>query len=144
MVEVVVSAALIFTAVVALLSLATTSLKGTGFSTNKSKATKLANEEMELIRSYRDSAYWSTFKNGIIDPDSGNLCTGTDCYIEVSDGGNALSMTTDGPEAEGNFSRHFTAAELASDRLQITVHVRWDSRGETQEVTISSVFTDWQ
>ncbi len=139
LVEVVVAVALIFTAVVALLGLATASLKGTGFSNNKTKAVKLANEEMELVRAYRDSKAWSLFKGDVADN-----CTGAtvDDYCNIEDSG-VLTLEGDA-ESSGIFSRYFTGEVVSDDKVRITVYVTWQSHGEDQVVTVSSVLTNWQ
>lgn len=139
LVEVVVAVALIFTAVVALLGLATASLKGTGFSNNKTKAVKLANEEMELVRAYRDSKAWSLFKINLADNCSG---TTDNDYCSIGDSG-FLTLEEDA-ESRGIFTRYFTGEVVSDDKVKITIYVTWQSHGEDQEVTISSVLTNWQ
>ncbi len=140
LVEVVVAVALIFSAVVALLGLATASLKGTGFSNNKAKAVKMANEEMELVRAYRDSKAWGLFRKALIDD---NDCSVDACYITQS--GGLLNLAVDGPQNSGIFSRYIVVEDVVGvNTVKITVHVTWQAHGEENDVAVSSVFTNWR
>jgi len=133
MVEVVVAVGLILVAVAALLSLGVVSLRGASFSVSKIKATRLANEELELVRAYRDTVGWATFVSDLGDCGSG-------CYINSD-----LMEVISGKEtAAESFTRYFYFTTMGGDnKRRITAVVTWTDQSGEREVTLSSVLTDW-
>ena len=141
LVEVVVAVGLILTAVVALLALATSGLRGSGFGVTKARATKLANEELELVRAYRDSVGWSVFD----DSGGGGVASCSDfapCYMNSNPLGVASGTDTSAPP----FTRYFVTEPNAvgQSSYKIIVHVIWTDQSGSHDVTISSILTDWQ
>ena len=132
MVEVVVAVGLILAAMTALLSLGVVSLRGASFGISKIKATRLANEELELVRAYRDTVGWAGFVLDLGECGSG-------CHI-ASD----LTAVTSGtePVAE-SFTRCFTVVAEGGSKMRITAVVNWTDQSGERDVTLSSVLADW-
>jgi len=132
---------LVMVAVVALLSLGILSMKGSSFSTSKVKAAKLSNEEMELVRAYRDSQVWSDFWNQLTS--SVNCQVGIhNCFVDSDLVLSAAEDTSVSP-----FTRYFNVEDISggsNDKLKITVTVSWEDQSGTHEVKIDSVLSDWQ
>ena len=147
LVEVVVAVGLILTAVVALLSLATASMKSSGFGVTKAQATKLANEEIELVRAYRDSQmYWSYFWADVV-TDASNCTTGGSRRCCINDSG-ALLTVTKTEETILPFTRYFNVEDIsvggANNRLRVVVRVEWVDQSGDHEVKIDAILADWQ
>ena len=143
LVEIIVAVGLILTAVVALLSLATSSMKSSGFGVTKARATKLANEEMELVRAYRDSVVWSSFDDltaagGVADCSAANHCYIDSGLLSVVFGGNNITTAP--------FTRYFITDPDGADqsKYRVTVHVTWTDQSGDHDVVMSSVLSDWQ
>jgi len=140
LVEIIVAVGLIFTAVVALLGLATLSMKGSGFGLRKAQATKLANEEMEFLRAYRDDHGWGTLCSTV----EGD-CEGSNCYATP---GNITVGDVD--DSNSPFIRYFRARNVncsgdpnQPDVLRLDVYVEWSAHGEDKTVKISSELSNW-
>lgn len=143
--EVVVSAALIMVAIVALVSLSMFGLRASDYGLSKVRAIKLANEELELLRDYRNSISWESFK------DLESSCDSQKCYVELDDFG-VINIVDSGPEeladyysrSEDYYSRSFAlACSQTEERCRVAVLVSWDERGQTRKVTLNTIFTYW-
>jgi len=146
LVEVIVAVGLILTAVVALLTLATSSMKSSGFGAAKARATKLANEEMELVRAYRDEFGWSVFSSATGVPTC--LDPAAPCHIEVNPITSVMTMRSGNDVAVLPFARSFVVVPpgVAVDQSTYTIAVRvtWTDQSGDHTVEISSVLADWQ
>ena len=142
LVELIVAVGLILTAVVALLTLATSSMKSSGFGVAKARATKLANEEMELVRAYRDSVGWSDFSSGTGVPSCSDSTN--PCYISVDP---VISIQPGSDTTVPPFTRNFITVPPNSalqNKYTIAVRVIWTDQSGEHTVEISSVLSDWQ
>jgi Tfp pilus assembly protein PilV len=135
LIEVVTSLGLILIVVAALIGLGIVALKTSSSSRNRTVAAKLANEEMELVRSFRDST------------DSGkgfsNLTCAGDCYIDSSlniVAGRDSSVTVAGV----TFTRYFNLETISSSKLKVTAKTEWPESGGTKSVSVSSYLTNWR
>lgn len=140
LIEIVVAVGLIAMLVVALVSLSSISVIGVQQARTQSSATQLAQQEMELIRAFRD-------KNGV----EALTCTGS-CFI-------AANLSAVQPNSESipsgvpgvNFTRSFQVqgstncqnADGGTKKL-VTVIVSWTDAKGTHQSNLISCFTGWQ
>lgn len=156
LVEIVVAVGLIFTAVVSLLALATSSMKSAGLGVTKVRATKLANKEMELIRAYRDSMDWTTFWYEITNYYS---CWegegGNNCFVGFTDPTSSdLSLTLYGviDTSSPPFTQYFNVIDVSEmpggvseeNKLRVIVHVEWSDQSGNHDGGINSILADWE
>ncbi len=134
MVEIIVSVGLIFTAVAALLALVVISLRGSGFGTTKARATKLSHEQMERVRSYRDTYGWDVFYDDLTE-----ACVASSCYIDDN-----LILQSTVYDGEEPFECSFQVEDIDGNRLRVAVEVTWGDRGEERRVPTNAILTNWR
>jgi len=118
LVEVAIAMGVAVVIIVALVSLAATSLRGAGSARNRAQAAKLANEGMEMARQVRDSAAtWAGFLS----------------YPWAA-------------ETIGNFTRVIAVEKDlgTDDKAKVTVTVSWTDSAGTHPVTLVSYLTNWR
>lgn len=117
--------------IVALVAATTFAVRNAQFARNESLASKYGQEEMELVRAFRD-------KNGLA-----NLSCGGNCYID-----NSLALRNGQETLSGGFTRSFAIVSPATGcpagAKKVVVTVSWtDSKGIHQAQPVSC-FTQWQ
>ena len=145
LVEVVIAVA-IATAVITALALASTnSIRNAQFSKNQSQGTKLSQEAVEYLRSYRDRYGFDALRkcttpasNYLIlsqldIPSNYNTAT---CYWSVAASGQVLGL----------YARYVQVTETDADTLSVSVWVDWtDSQGtHTKGSKLETVLTRWR
>jgi len=144
LVEIIVAVGLVMVTVTALLALGVIGIKSSGFGVAKAKAVKLANEEMELVRAYRDATDWDRFnKIGNLGIAGCSSDEGARCCISNADG---LTLTTIGSESIPPFTRYFIASPNIEGKnsYTVTVYVSWADQSGEHVVKDSSIFTNWR
>lgn len=150
LVEIVVVVGIIAGALVAILGLATTFLVTSQVVQQTSEATALAQEGLEIVRSYRDGTDWSV--NGLATLTPGGP------YHPVQSGGPPPAWTlVSGSETIGEFTREIAFEEVSRDGnddiaisgsvdpdiVKAIATVSWQERGRSHEVELAAYFTNW-
>ncbi len=159
-------AILIFSAaLVSLLAIAGKGITATGQVKNETVAFYLAQEGLEVVRNVRDSNFvsgnpWDTgFASG---PDC-STTNGTGCYLEFTGGVPKLAQISNQTDAEiffnaglyadqgqtsTGFSRTIEVTPVANggtpDEYTVTSRVRWQSRGITRSVELTTLLKKWR
>lgn len=120
--------------IIALVSLATTSLSNVTFSRTQGEATRFARDGMEWLRSERDKD-WEAFAER-----AGN----TWCLSSLSWPAGAGTCSQSLTVAGTNLRREATLASTSDTKLDAYVRVYWtDSKGD-HETRLNSSFTKWR
>lgn len=125
------------------------------------RGTKLANQEVELVRAYRDAQLWTDFVNSM----TGASCQDTNpnaaCSMSI-DASKNLNVTTGATQVDvgglNEITYYFTVSDPISESddvvpgsvdvsdpvLRINVTVEWDLAGETQSTNIYTDVSSWR
>ncbi|MEN9389802.1 MAG: hypothetical protein RLY61_886 [Candidatus Parcubacteria bacterium] len=137
LVEVILSLGIAVIVITSLVSLAVFTLRASQQSRYLLEGSKLASEEIELVRTFKDnSTTWSAFRTAI------NGCTSSSpCYINSGGTGR-----TGGKEGIDFMDRYFYAAQGASDQIYtITAVVEWRfGAGADKKTVIVSEVSNWR
>lgn len=121
----------------ALLQVNTFALKNSSFAKNQARATKLAREELELVRAYRD-------RNGLTPL---TCSAGSQCYItDVT----TITGIATGKKAVGEFSQYFeirtdpTGSCTGKYIVAITEWMQGQGSNPRHTAELTSCFTDWR
>lgn len=133
LVEVVVAVGVVILLVTGLIVGTTTSLKGSEFSTYKSRALKYTQEAMEVIRNMRDQSWASlAAKSGVWCLDKTGIWSqaqGATCSVNI----------------DGFFTRSVTFTwDGVNNRMKVDVEVTWEDSGGTHTSTLTTYFTQWR
>lgn len=132
--EVVFATAIVMLLLVTLAAGSAISVRNATFARNESQASKLAREEIELIRAYRDRYGYAAI------PDT---CNTNNCYISLS--GGVLSIVGGTDTNISPFTRYFTTSSTSNcDGKNVRVTVQWTQGSSTHRSTLDSCFNDWQ
>lgn len=139
LIEVILSLGIAVVVITALVSLAVFTLRASQQSRYLLEGSKLASEEIELVRTLKDkSTTWSDFQSEI----SGCIGTAQRCHIN-SNGTNA----SNGAETIDSFmDRYFYAVQGATDQIYtITAIVEWRfGTGADKKTIIVSEVSNWR
>ncbi|GIW69669.1 MAG: hypothetical protein KatS3mg101_0416 [Patescibacteria group bacterium] len=135
LVEVIAALGISVVVITSLLSLTLFSLRTSLQSTVMMEATKAANQQMELLRAYRDTVDWNTFL-GVTN------CTGN-CHLSSN-----LIFNTSAPaivySGGTTITVGITATSDASDVVHAKVTASWNIGGQNKSTYVYTDFTNWQ
>lgn len=138
LVETVVALGVIVLVISAMVSLGIVSLRATSSAKFAAIAKNLADEELELLRVYRDNVPWSTFETAI-----GN-CSITTCYVSLGPPISITSAITETVTSGGiDFTRWFTV-DATADVIYIVSNARWTDFGGEHTTTAETFFAPWR
>jgi len=125
LIEVVAGIGLLVIVVTALIGMGIVALKTSTSARNRTVAAKLASEEVELVRAFRDST------------DSGkgfsNLSCVAQCYINTS------TLIVAGTETvQTIFTRYFTVTNVSAGKKKIDAFVSWTESSGAKSVSVTS------
>lgn len=157
LIEVIAALGIAVVVVTSLVSLSVFTLR----SSNKGKlflrASKLANQELELVRAYRDSQPWETFVDSAVLATGTGCANGNQCHMTINSS-QALVISagsfTEDPGGLNEITYYFTVTDPISEAgevnpgavdsndpvLRIEVTAMWDFNGENSEST--HIYTD--
>ncbi|MBI2404697.1 hypothetical protein HYV22_00780 [Candidatus Gottesmanbacteria bacterium] len=133
LIEVVVAVGVVILLVTGLIVGSTTSIKGSEFSTYKSRGLKYAQEAMETTRNMRDTSWASlATKSGLWCLDKAGTWSqpqGPSCDVNMDD----------------FYTRSVTFAwEEGNTRMKVEAIVTWQDSGGTHTSTLTTYFTQWR
>lgn len=136
--EVILALALATLIVVALVALASNSIRNVTFSKNKTLSTRYAQEATEWLRGQRDED-WDTFRANV------SFCP-TPPHIQCL---NTLSWEDCGVCGDTEFKdkifkREISFPEVSDNSISIEVKVYWTDAQGLHEVRSSTILTDWK
>jgi len=132
--EVVLALAVAALIMVAIVALATVSIRNASFSRNQSLATRYAQEAVEWLRGERDKD-WDAF--------NAYAASGTWCLKELAF--NDLGACSQSEVIAGtNFRREATLTIIDSANIDTEVKVYWEDAQGIHEVKTITTFTDWR
>jgi len=132
LIELVISLGLVTIVVTALIGIGVMALKTAISARNRVVAAKLASEELELVRAYRDANGFTKLHDDFL-----GLCTAP-CYVS---GGSIFSGTE---TVGGIFSRFFTLGDAGAGKLEVEATTQWAESGGTKSVSVTSYLADWR
>lgn len=150
LVEVIASLGLAVIVITALVSLSIFTLR----SSNKGKlllrGTKIANQEIELVRAMRDSLTWTDFINSVSGCNSSSPC-----HITINESGNTYQIVSGaGSEGSGPTLLQYQfvtsdpingdAVDTGDNVVRVDVNVSWDVGGDTQNTHIYTDISNWR
>jgi Tfp pilus assembly protein PilV len=127
LIEVVVALGISIIIVTSIVSLSIYSLRSSTQSKYMLEGTKLAGQELELLRASRDKKKWTAFRNSVCPSCIGSQCHVTD-GLDINAGQQSITTTN------GNIVRYFTVNSFDGDCsddqvLRFSVTVTWPSGG---------------
>lgn len=135
LVEVMIIVSVLLIVITALITVSTSSLKAVVFNTQKSQATKFAQEGLEIARKERDKS-WSTF----------STTEGPFCLDKSVD--EDMTQWTKGASCEGNidgtFGRSLTLTTMPDGSIDAIVTVSWRDGTAIHNTTLETIYTQWQ
>ncbi len=155
LVEVIASLGIAIVVITSLVSLALFTLRSSLQSKLLLQGTKLANEELELVRAYRDSTSWTLFDAAMLN------CTASNCYIDSSItplGGTEVFN----PGLTTQITRYFKASDptlncsgsplvcaggpvnASSTIIRISVEVFWTVGSTTKYAHVYTDLSNWR
>jgi len=146
--EIVVAIAIIALITVAIVGLATISVRNSSFSEEKTSANFYTQEVVEWLRQYRDEQGWVVFSQKVLPgvPLEGQVW----CFPTVSDSDWDSNTTPDNCDSEAyidgtKYLREVTLIDGDEvDTIDVDVSVYWeDSRG-IHNASISTIFSKWE
>lgn len=151
LVETILSIALAIIVLTALVSLSVFTLRSTTISKSQLQASKLANQELELVRACRDvSASWTDFIAAV------TLCFGGTCSMHETDTGGprcgtaVLYVDTANPEVLGSglssITRYFTLEyhNADPDIVKVSVSSTWAVGSASKQTHTYTLISNWQ
>jgi len=136
--EVVLALGLATLIIVAIVSLATSSIRNTSFSRDKTIATRHAQEATEWLRGQRDED-WDIFSTNVV------FCPTpphVQCFDELIWGDCGSCGSTE--LIDSKFTREFSFPSVAADSISAEVKVSWSDSQGLHEVRSSTILTDWR
>lgn len=136
--EVVLALGLATLIIVAIVSLATSSVRNTSFSKDKTVATRYAQEITEWLRGQRDED-WDVFSTNIL------FCPTpphVQCFDELIWGDCGACSSTE--LIENKFIREISFTSVAADSISVEIKVSWSDSQGLHEVRSSTILTDWR
>jgi Tfp pilus assembly protein PilV len=120
--------------VTALVALGVRTVRAATITRNRSQAAAYAQEGIEAVRSIRDRSYADLY-----------ACRGDSAHKIVWSGSQWGCEDGTEEEIEGSiFDRSFTAEEMASDKLKVTVTVYWSDSAGDHTLPVNTYLTDWR
>jgi len=120
--------------IIALLNLGISSMRGAGSSKDEAEALRLAYEEVELVRTFRDNEGFFELASYY------NLCGATSDECSISSAGEVVT----GLETVGMYQRHFYMTYTEGEGiLDIFVTVKWTDSGKERKVETATKFSEW-
>jgi|GEM_PF-3033033 len=140
LVEALLATAVAITVIVALVGVGINSMRVANYSKNQAEATKLAREQLELLRNLRDtSASWSNFSTSVV-----GCVTGSPCCVSFNTNPRAIySYDTANCQYSNIFNVSFTSVTTA-DKAVITAIAAFTEGSLTRNVTLVETFTNWR
>jgi Tfp pilus assembly protein PilV len=141
--EVVLALAVATLIVVALVALASSSIRNTTFSKNKTLATRYSQEAAEWMRGERD-ADWTTFYGRAANP---LYCLKSLSWTEATIGscGTGQEILNTAFKREVSFTRTtVTVGGMPKDVVEAEIKVYWSDAQGMHEVRTATDFTDWR
>jgi Tfp pilus assembly protein PilV len=136
--EVVLALGLATLIIVAIVSLATNSIRNTSFSRDKTLSTRYAQEATEWLRGQRDED-WDTFSANVI------FCPAppyTQCLDTLSWGDCGACASDE--LIDDRFKREVSFADITADSVSMEVTVYWSDSQGLHEVRNGTTLTDWR
>ena len=131
LVEVLAGLGMILIVVTALIGMGVVALKASTSARNRTVAAKLASEEMELVRGFRDSEGFSDLSAEVVN-------CGTNCYVSGS------SVIAGTETVQTNFTRYFTLSTVVAGKIKVIATVEWPESSGTKTTSVTSYLTDWR
>ena len=143
LVEALLATAVAITVVVALVGVGINSMRVANYSKDQAEATKLAREQLELLRNYRDTHSWSTGSDSF--STKAGLCVAS-CCVSLSD--HQTIIVNPGATDVTCFSNNmytvrYSVASSGSNYI-VTVTVTFTEGSLTRNVTLTETFTNWR
>jgi Tfp pilus assembly protein PilV len=137
--EIVFAIAVTSIALIAVINLATISIRNTIFSRDKTLASRHTQEAVEWLRGQRDND-WNAFRT--------NANRTHWCLVGLSWTSMGTHQGTCGGAGDfisgTKFQRSVDFTSVASDTIAFDVSTSWDDANGTHVVTVSNVFTNWK
>jgi flagellar basal body-associated protein FliL len=148
LIEVIAALAISIVVITALVSLSLFVLRSSKQSSSLQEATNEANEQMELLRAYRDASTWADFTSnaGIGD------CGGDDyCYMSIPLAVDNLSAEEQVPTLDNRVVTYFTATDASGGSVSeednivsIEVVSFWNIAGQNKTTSLYTNFSNWR
>ncbi len=136
LIEVILSLGIAIVVITSLVSLAVFTLRASQQSKFLLESSKLAAEEIELVRAYKDSVPWATFIASM------TACSSA-CHID--DSGTPLTVSSGDETIDGFMDRSFSAAQAGSDQIYtITSTISWTFGTTTKTTVLVSQVSNWK
>lgn len=135
--EVVVALAVITLIIVAIVNLATNSIRNSDFSRDKTLATRYSQQALEWLRGQRDSDF-TTFSNNAL---TTIWCFSTLAWNSVGPCGTSQVISGTIFRREGYFTTNQIGGKTV---IQATIRVYWSDAAGDHEVRSSTDLTDWR
>lgn len=125
------------------------------------RATKLANQEVELVRAFRDAQLWTDFVNAMLGASCQDTNSDAACSMSI-DASKNLTVNSGPTRLDvgglNEITYYFTVSDPISESddvqagfvdasdpvLRINVTVEWDLGGETQSTNIYTDVSSWR
>ncbi len=152
LIGVIISTFIVSVGLVAILSLANISLKGSSTGEMRLIASGLAQEGIESIRDIRRSnANWidwewystvstSTVQNYLIQYDNDNLISFSEIPLKVNS--NGFYQYDDGDNTP--FYRKITLTKVSFQEVKVEVEIKWNSKGNEHYLTVEDHLWNWK
>jgi hypothetical protein len=145
LVEIILAFGVSIIVMVALVSLATFTLRAASTSSRMMQGTRLANQELEILRSVRDSySSWNDFYNVVHACSADTACVSESCYVTLS-----TSQISNGAKTSDDITVCFGSREVAAgtltdtSRIDIIAVATWTIGGQRKYVHNYTRLTDW-
>ncbi len=107
--------------------------------------TQVSNQEIELVRAYRDSRAWATFVADVSSP--GIDCFGADCHMDSSGAlgvESGVFVINEGSNEE--ITKSFRLSDINGDMslIRVTVTVSWTVGSNTKYAHSYTELSDWR
>ncbi len=136
LIEVILSLGIAIVVITSLVSLAVFTLRASQQSKFLLESSKLAAEEIELVRAYKDSVPWATFITSM------SSCAAA-CHID--DSGTPLTVASGDETIDGFMDRSFAAVQAGSDQIYtITSTITWTFGVTTKTTVLVSQVSNWK
>ena len=159
LIEVIISIAVILTAIVGLIGLSSFSVSSLGIVKSKVIAVNLAQEGIEIVRNMRDSN-WLIYRDQIDQGQSQLWLTGLNPgTYRVQYDSASLTANPDNPPLYKNsygfyqysptggtltpFRRTITLQNISADEIRVTSQVTWSEKGRSNTITVEDHLYNW-
>ena len=141
LVEALLATAVAITVIVALVGVGINSMRVANYSKNQAEATKLAREQLELLRNFRDtSASWSNFSTSVASCVVGSSC----CVSFTTIPRQIVSYDINNCQYNNIFDVSFIADTSVADKATVTTSASFTEGSLTRNVTLTETFTNWR